>query len=373
MTKGSRRPYRYWSGNPWYAVSRLSELAKAHGRRLLHRRQVSIVNLRGGLRSARHVVVMVVHNEADRLGYLLHYYRTMGFDHFLVLDNDSDDGTVDLLADQQDVSVFRANGSYKAARFGNDWINHVLSRYASGRWVLYVDADEFLVFPQQGSVPIMALTEQLEAGGREVLHTVMLDMYSDRPLIENAYQPGTDPLAVCPLYDAVGYSVRFEEASQTTWIKGGIRSRLFFSTDPSKAPALNKTPLVRWRRHFAFTKSAHQLTPSRLNGPGRQHVPPADAVLLHFKFLSSFRDRVAQESVRRQHTAEYAAYGELDSVGFVSEATRQFEGWQSVVETGLLRAPTMSPAQQAETPVARIKASSARWSTRLTGGGHRGS
>ena len=45
-------------------------------------------------------------NEKVRLPYFLEYYREMGVNHFLFVDNDSTDGTMDYLAEQPDVSVW---------------------------------------------------------------------------------------------------------------------------------------------------------------------------------------------------------------------------------------------------------------------------
>jgi hypothetical protein len=45
-----------------------------------------------------------VRNERVRLPYFLTYYRRLGIDHFLIVDNGSDDGTREYLADQPDVS-----------------------------------------------------------------------------------------------------------------------------------------------------------------------------------------------------------------------------------------------------------------------------
>ena len=48
---------------------------------------------------------VTVRNEIVRLPYFLDYYRRLGAGHFLVVDNGSDDGTHEYLADQPDVSV----------------------------------------------------------------------------------------------------------------------------------------------------------------------------------------------------------------------------------------------------------------------------
>lgn len=86
-------------------------------------------------------------NERVRLPYFLDYYREQGINHFLIVDNDSNDGSTDYLAQQPDVSVWHTKFSYKRARFGVDWLNWLQLKYAHGHWALVVDPDEFLVYP----------------------------------------------------------------------------------------------------------------------------------------------------------------------------------------------------------------------------------
>ena len=87
----------------------------------------------------------VLRNEAERLPHFLSHYRRLGVAHFLVVDNASDDGSAALL-DAPDISVWQTGASYKAARFGLDWLNWLLLRHGHGHWCLTVDADEILVY-----------------------------------------------------------------------------------------------------------------------------------------------------------------------------------------------------------------------------------
>lgn len=313
------------------------EYSKANLRRIAKQNEVSPVRISTGLANARHVLIVTVHNEAHRLGFFLDYYRALGFAQFIVIDNGSTDGLRGLIEHEPGVSIFSARGSYRRARFGNDWVNGVLSKHCVGKWVLYVDADEFLVYPHCDSKGIVALTEHLARLGRHSMNSLMVDMYSDRKVSDNYCPPGVDPAAVCPLYDRSGYQLRFDPLSRTAWIKGGVRGRVFFD-DVWAGPALNKTPLVYWQRHFAFLKSSHQLWPPRLNQPARGLT----GALLHFKFLADIKDKLGAETVRRQHTAEYAAYTEaLDSrrdedPDFVGVPTAYYEGWPSLLRDGLI-------------------------------------
>jgi hypothetical protein len=60
------------------------------------------------------VLLSVVRNEALRLPYFLSYYRSIGFDRFIVVDNDSTDGTRELLLAQPDIFVFHTSEHFGA-------------------------------------------------------------------------------------------------------------------------------------------------------------------------------------------------------------------------------------------------------------------
>jgi hypothetical protein len=87
----------------------------------------------------------------------------LGSAHFLIVDNASDDGTPEFLADQPDVSLWTTSASYKRSRFGADWMNWLQRRHGHGHWTITVDADEFLVYPYCDTRPVQALTDWLDS------------------------------------------------------------------------------------------------------------------------------------------------------------------------------------------------------------------
>jgi hypothetical protein len=285
------------------------------------------IALRPDLADARIVVVLVVKDEAPRLPFLLHYYRMLGAEHFMIVDNRSTDEIGALLRHAPDVSLFAANGDFKRARFGTDWVNVLLHRHCVGKWVLWIDADELLVFSKRPDATLGELVAALDRCGQKSLATLMVDMYSARPARENIVAPGSDPRTVCDLYDRTGYVRHVDD--DIAWIKGGVRGRLFFP-DVWSGPALNKTPLVKWQRHYAFLKVAHELWPRHLNGAGR-----LQGALLHFKFTAMSVEKMVDTAVRQQHTHEYEAYDEVNGVSFVDTMTARFVDGGSLVDDGL--------------------------------------
>lgn len=129
-------------------------------------------------------------NERLRLPYFLNYYRDLGVNHFLMVDNASEDGSREYLAEQPDVSLWSTTGSYKRARFGVDWLNRLQMRHGHGHWCLTVDPDEFLVYPFCDTRPLPALTDWLEASALRSFGAMLLDMYPKGPIDAQPYREG---------------------------------------------------------------------------------------------------------------------------------------------------------------------------------------
>lgn len=253
-------------------------------------------------------------NELLRLPWFLDYYRKLGVSHFLLVDNASTDGSDRFLAAQPDVSVWQTSASYRAARFGMDWIGWLQFRHGHGHWCLVVDVDEFLVYPFCDTRPLSALTGWLDMGGLRSFPAMLLDMYPKGPVDAVPYLSGQDPFEHACWFDAGNYTAVRNERFGNLWIQGGPRARVFFPDAPERAPALNKIPLVKWNRRYSYVGSTHMLLPRGLNlvydewGGER-----SSGCLLHAKFLSDFPAKAREEMHRREHyqdSIEYRAYAD---------------------------------------------------------------
>ncbi|MEM6309796.1 MAG: glycosyltransferase family 2 protein [Pseudomonadota bacterium] len=251
-------------------------------------------------------------NEKIRLPYFLKYYRQMGVNHFLFVDNASEDGSVEYLADQPDVSVWHTRSSYKDSRFGVDWQNYLLIKYGHGHWVLTVDPDEFFVYPFCDTRPLRGLTDWLDASSIKSFGSMLLDMYPKGRIDAQPYSEGQDPLEIARWFDSGNYTISRNPQYWNLWIQGGPRARTFFADDPYQAPALNKVPLVKWDKRYVYVSSTHSLLPRGLNLVYDEWGgEKASGVLLHAKFLDTFGAKAQEELSRSEHynaSTEYKAY-----------------------------------------------------------------
>ncbi len=294
------------------------------------------------IRPADILGLATVRNEALRLPYFLDHHRRLGVGHFLIVDNGSDDGTVEMLRGQPDVSLWSTGDSYKLSRFGMDWLTWLQIRHAHGHWCLTLDADEILIYPYWETRDLRALTERLDAEGRESFGAVMLDMYPEGRLSDREYRAGEDPFATLAWFDGGNLIVQVQPRMRNLWIQGGVRARLFFRAGPRRGPTLNKVPLVRWNRRFAYVNSTHAALPRRLNRVYDETGGEAlSGVLLHTKFLPVAPGKAAEEKQRAEHfanSAQYDAYYDslvADPVLHCAASTR-LTGWRQLEAMGLM-------------------------------------
>jgi hypothetical protein len=307
------------------------------------RKQIKPVQDRtSGLSSDAILAFSTVRNEMLRLPYFLKHYRALGVDHFIFVDNDSDDGTAAYLVAQPDVSLWTTKHSYRLARFGVDWLGWLQITHGHDRWCLTVDADELLIYPGHASRDLRALTGWLDDHGLPSFGAIMLDLYPKGPLCDAGYIAGDDPTKTLCWYDANNYRHKYHPYYGNLWIQGGVRDRLFFATEPERAPTLNKTPLVRWNRRYAYVSSTHQSLPRHLHDVfDLEAHSKASGILLHTKFLPVVGDKSAEELGRKQHfenTGLYADYHKqlTQNPTLWDQDASRYEGDDKLVAQGLM-------------------------------------
>jgi len=284
----------------------------------------------------------VIRNEFNRLPYFLDFYRKLGVSQFLFIDNVSDDGSLELLQQQDDCSVWSTSASYRDARFGLDWLTWLMIKYGHNRWCLMADADELLVFDGDDQHTLTDLTKSLDRLGQIGFGTLMLDLYPDGALGDQTYESGGDPRDVLTHFDVGPYRQVRQLPKQNLWLQGGVRERVFFQSTPDQSPTLNKIPLIKWNRRFAWVNACHSLLPARLNFQydGPEGKIPSGA-LLHTKFLPEIVSKSETERARQQHfhtPEDFEGYYAdiLASPNLMCDASVKYKNPRQLADLGLI-------------------------------------
>ena len=225
------------------------------------------------------LVFSIIRNEYPRLASFLAHYRNLGVTGFVLTDNGSDDGTLDYLSGQSDVTLYQTQESFAQSCYGMRWLNQLIGRHGQESWIVYADADEHLVFPGLGATTLPDFLSRLGQRGHEIVPGVMLDMFPHH--MGDANYDWFDPLRIRP-----SIACPYIEAS------GGARRRLF-----GTAVTLSKAPIV-WGGAGVRYLSNHATTPGV--------VSEARVALLHYHLeyllTEEHRGRMAEEVARGQHS-----------------------------------------------------------------------
>ena len=77
------------------------------------------------------------------LEYFLKYYSAIGITHFICIDNDSSDGSLEYLQGaKENILLFHTNEKFKDNKM--KWTTYVLDTYCKHRWCAIIDADELI-------------------------------------------------------------------------------------------------------------------------------------------------------------------------------------------------------------------------------------
>lgn len=246
------------------------------------------------------LLICVVRNDISRIKKFMDYYRSLGIEQFIFVDNDSTDGTFELLCDQSDAIIYRSKQKYSSTR-RIAWINKILSIYGIGKWYLVVDSDEFITYIGAEKNSIQDMVQTAMDRGYDRVEGFLVDMYPvGQPFCSNDFMKEN-----C-WFDTNSYDLT--ECELGCVITGGPRKRIF-----NKVYALSKYPLFYFDER-TFLPDSHYLLPVK-------KVPIALA-MCHYKFVDSVDyDKMKDAVISGQYSnnsADYKSYLEKFEQGNIS-------------------------------------------------------
>lgn len=259
------------------------------------------------------IVVCIVKDEIIRLPWFLTYYRNLGVSEFIFIDNGSKDGTIEYLLEQKDVMLYHADSQgYSSSKSGRLWMNQLIHKYALRKWVLTIDADELICWPNYKIDKLNGLVKHAQRLGLNKIFTPLIDAYSDKPVSQmEEYIPGNPFEEVCPWIDPVETMYGSFSEEKKLYLYGGPRAR-FKDEELTKVPPLMTKQCLFYVQKDVKLLNSHfisTITPSPLVAP-----------LLHYKFLPEFSEKIKKALEEGQHWnegIEYKSYEKNDLVNKV--------------------------------------------------------
>lgn len=276
-------------------------------------------------------------NEAELIENLLNHYRAMTPCTFFVVDNMSEDGTVEYLSRQDDVRLWRTSESFAASGFGSTWINTLIAQHSSlDEYVLRIDADEFFVYPSMEDLSLPDFFRYLKRQGFEAVHGPMIDMYPEYPIYSDGsdLSPGDQTLRESRYFDAIynelGASV---PPYNSGW--GGMRNRIF-----GEATFLTKTVVIRGGGAIRYYNANHYTTPA--------YFSDVTCALLHYKFTPNSGKRYRTQIERGEHFNGGVRYRRFlntlsQRAPLIHAGSQVYGGPADLIRTGFMRT---SPAYE---------------------------
>lgn len=244
------------------------------------------------------ILFCVIKNDIYKISHFMDYYRNLGVEVFIFLDNASDDGTKEFLCRQKDAIVYNSDQQYSSER-RVAWINRLLARYGQNRWCLVVDSDELVTYIGNEQYKFADLVRVAIKNHYFRLEGFMLDMYSDDILFQN--ENPEDYASVCRYFDTSSYELYGTTSGVV--IKGGPRKRVFHAD-----VQLSKYPLFYYRDDD-FVASSHYMIPFE-----PINKSPIWFAICHYKFI----DENDLDKVKKAVQNENYASGSMDYKQYLS-------------------------------------------------------
>ena len=132
------------------------------------------------------ILICNVKNDLKRIKLFLQHYRCIGIKYFVILDNDSSDGTLEWLL-HENIDVLSVKEEYSSKK-RKGWIMKIMDHYGWNRWYLLADSDELFTYLGMDKMPVQQLIEELQEKDIKRALCFMLDMYAK----ENYISDGED-------------------------------------------------------------------------------------------------------------------------------------------------------------------------------------
>ena len=261
--------------------------------------------------------VCIQKNDTIKMKSFLNHHRKIGAHKFIILDNNSTDGSKEWLLEQEDVFLLESKDPYTTLQ-REAWINRIYSYFGYNRWYVVLDSDELLIYDNCERKTINDLVSYFETHKVKRGLALMTDMYANSIYYKSG--DSTKYLEDCCYFDSDSYE--FVRNDYLHKISGGPRKRVF----NIQKGIICKYPVL-YLESEDLQYHAHRLFPFSKNWGLNCQL-----ILQHYKFLRNdiekYRQR-AKEGNFGGNSIEYKKYMSVidneEELDFFYKGTTKYE------------------------------------------------
>ncbi len=272
------------------------------------------------IKNAKSIVLCLVKNGEFYIPSFMQHYFSLGVDHIVFLDNNSDDRTLELLANTNNnkISVYQTKISkHDTEAFIKDYL---FQKFGKKRWCLLVDIDELFDYPGSDKIAFSEFLKYLESRSFTAVVAQMLDMFSSTHQKHSATLSLDELKQIYTYYDIanvkkldyldISYDFFNNAHNQTSnpnikFYFGGIRKAIFGIDS-----CISKHPLIYGNGKIKITH------PHCVRGARCADVT---GLLLHYKFAGEWI-----ETIKRYISERSGAQKEYEKIFSVACLKKSF-------------------------------------------------
>jgi len=281
------------------------------------------------------VLVCVARDELLLLPYFIKHYVRLGVTHFIFIDNDSTDGTLEYLINYENLEfeVYYTKDSYAENNYGIEWVNKLLNDKCKDKWCIVVDVDELLM--PNHHLSLEQIRNNMVRTNTNIAVACLLDFYP-RDFNSELYKSEQSFLEHSNFYDKMEMDKIFMEIQDddAVTIKGGLRHRITTDEKPNNdSHCLTKKSFFKYDFYGLYKLSVgmHWIVPFDFvdwedaedkwkSAPHKLKFYSQMLILGHFKYLKPNVFDHFKERVRRNQdwagSVEYKKYVDNERLMF---------------------------------------------------------
>ena len=298
-------------------------------------------------------VFSTVANEMFFLPAWLEHHRGLGVEHFYILVDRSEDGTIDFLTAQSDVTTMTSEygfgssvnisplsklGHKRFTRAGSLYKRIITDFLFEGQWALYLDADEFLMIPP-GFENIQELIDSVD-GKTSSIPASNVIFYPERFSNISQQRPAVfeDLVKQAPYFDSLPL-LQSRRGKWPTRVGPEKTAKLIYQFLREKSGGTLKTPLMKHGK-TNYRMGSHVTS----EPPGTEHI----LALAHFVFSANTVSKIERAKSWNSYYNQSASYKRLDRLievlnrhdhSLLDETSTQYRSNSQLVSAGLINWP----------------------------------